>query len=289
MENRPRALVVNADDFGLSEQINYGIESAFARGILRSASIMPNGKAFEDAVRIAAATPGMSVGIHLSLVGEQCAARTDDVRGLADARGRLPKHARDFLLRWTLRRFDARQIRAEVAAQISRVLEAGIKPTHLDSHQHLHLLPPILTIVLESVKSAGIPVVRLSDDRSQGGGLRREILARLSRRALPRLRAAGIRSADHFWGLAHSGCMNETNLRRVLERLKDGVNEIMCHPGFSDPTTRARYPWRYHWDDETAALTSAEIRAYVQDHDIRLANFRDAWESQLPCSAKTPS
>jgi len=118
MENRQRILVVNADDFGLSEQINRGIESAFVRGILRSASIMPNGKAFEDAVRIAAATPGLGVGIHLSLVDEHCAARPEDVRGLVDARGRLPKRARDFLVRWSLRRFDARQVRAEVEAQI---------------------------------------------------------------------------------------------------------------------------------------------------------------------------
>jgi chitin disaccharide deacetylase len=274
-----KTLVVNADDFGLSERINCGIESAFRRGILRSASIMPNGTAFDDAVKIAAAAPGLGVGIHLSLVGEQCAARPADVRGLADAQGRLPKHHQEFLLRWLFRRFDERHVRAEVAAQISRVLKAGIRPTHLDSHQHLHLLPSILTVVLEAVTSAGIPVVRLPNDRSQGRGLKGEILAWLSRRALPRLCFMGVRSVDHFWGLANSGFMNEMNLKRVIERLKDGVNEIMCHPGFSDPITLARYPWHYHWDDETAALTSAEIRAYVDDHDIRLANFRDAWES----------
>jgi hopanoid biosynthesis associated protein HpnK len=279
MESRPRTLVVNADDFGLSEQINRGIESAFDRGILRSTSIMPNGNAFDDAVRIAAATRGLGVGIHLSLVDEQCSARLAAVSGLADAQGRLPKHANTFLLLWSLRRFDARQIQAEVRAQISRVLEAGIKPTHLDSHQHLHLFPPVLTVVLAEAASAGIPVVRLPIDCSQGRGIRADILARLSRRALPRLRALGIRSADCFWGLAHSGCMNETNILRVLVRLQYGVNELMCHPGFSDPATRARYPWRYHWDEETFALTSSRIRAYVHGHNIRLANFRDAWEA----------
>lgn len=231
--------MVNADDFGLSEQINRGIESAFVRGILRSASIMPNGTAFDDAVRIAAATPGLGIGIHLSLIDEQCSAQLAEVQGLADARGRLPKHYQGFLLRLLLRRFNTRQIRAEVQAQISRVLEAGIKPTHLDSHQHLHLFSPVLTVVLEEATSAGIPVIRLPDDRSQGRGIRGEILARLSRRALPRLRVLGIRSVDHFWGLAHSGCMSETNLVRVLARLKNGVNELMCHPGFSDPATRA--------------------------------------------------
>ena len=239
---------------------------------------MANGRAFDDAVRIATATPGLGVGIHLSLVDEQSAARPADVRGLVDAHGRLPKDHRDLLLRWSLRQFGMRQIRAEVTAQISRVLEAGIKPTHLDSHQHLHLFPPILTIVLEAVANARIAVIRLPDDRSQGTGLKGIILARLSRQALSRVHGMGIHSVDHFWGLAHSGGMNETNFFRLLERLKNGVNEIMCHPGFSDPATRARYPWLYHWDDETSALTSAKIRAYIQDNEIRLSSFRDAWE-----------
>jgi predicted glycoside hydrolase/deacetylase ChbG (UPF0249 family) len=221
--------------------------------------------------------PPGSVIAYSSLVDEQCAARIAAVRGLADAQCRLPRHAYTFLLLWSLRRFKTGQIRAEVRAQISRVLEAGIKPSHLDSHQHLHLFPPILTTVLEEATKAGIPVIRLTDDRSQGRGIKGAILARLSGRAQPRLCAFGIRSADHFWGLSHSGRMGETSLVRVLARLKNGVNELMCHPGFSDPATRARYPWRYHWDEETLALTSATIQAYIHGHNIRLANFRDAW------------
>ncbi len=238
---------------------------------------MANGKAFDDAVRIAADKPGLGVGIHVSLVDEQCVARPAQLGGLVDADGRLPKDYHDLLLRWSLGRFNASHIRTEIAAQISRVLEAGIKPTHLDSHQHLHLFPPILTIVLEAAASAKIAVVRLSDDRSPGRGFRGEILARLSRRALPRVRVLGIHTVDHFWGLVHSGSMNEAKLLRLLERLKNGVNEIMCHPGFSDPPMRQRYPWRYHWEDETAALTSAQIAGYIRDHRIRLSSFRDAW------------
>jgi chitin disaccharide deacetylase len=286
MEYRTRILVVNADDFGLSKQINRGIESAFVRGILRSASIMPNGRAFDDAVRIAAAAPELGIGIHLSLVDEHCSARPADIDRLADSQGRLPKNARDFMVRWSLRQFGARQVRAEIAAQISRVLEAGIIPTHLDSHQHLHLFPPVLPIILDAAARAAIPVIRVPDDHSPGRGTKGEILAWLSRRARPRLGAAHLRSADHFWGLARSGCMNVTNLRDVLGRLKGGVNEVMCHPGFSDPATRDRYPWRYCWDEETAALTAAETRAYVGDQGIRLASFRTAWAA---CGRIAPS
>jgi len=103
MENCTKVLVVNADDFGLSEQINRGIESAFIRGILRSASIMPNGPAFYDAVRIARLRRGWV----------------------------LASIARSWMNR----------------APLSRVLEAGIEPTHLDSHQHLHLFRPVFNLL----------------------------------------------------------------------------------------------------------------------------------------------
>jgi chitin disaccharide deacetylase len=277
MENCKKALVVNADDFGLNAQINHGIEWAYRQGILRSASIMPNGSAFDDAVRIAAGAPELGVGIHLSLLDEQCAARLSEVRGLADAHSRLPKQYERFLFLWLCRRFNRRQIRAEVRAQISRVLGAGIQPTHLDSHQHLHLFPPVLSIVLEEAKKAGIDVIRLPVDCSPGSGIKGKILGWLSCFAQPKLRFLGIRSADHFWGLAHSGCMNETNLISILMRLKRGVNEVMCHPGFSGPAVRARYPWNYRWDEETAALTSGSIRACIENQNIRLANFSNAW------------
>jgi len=263
----------------LHEQINSGIEAAFHRGILRSASIMPNGSAFEDAVRIAKSATGLGIGIHLSLVDERSTAPIAEVRGLADSSGRLPGNYKDFLLGWALRRFGERAIRAEVTAQIDRVRGAGLVPTHLDSHQHLHLLPAVLSIVLDAAVAAKIPVVRLTDEAARGGGLKRVILARLSRRALPRLRARGIRTADRFWGLARSGSMIEANLQHVLEGLEYGVNELMCHPGFSDPQTRARYPWQYRWDEEAAALMSGDIRAYIDNNGIRLTNFGDAWDS----------
>lgn len=275
-------MVVNADDFGLSEAINSGIESTFTRGILRSASLMPNGRAFHDAVRIAAALPGLGVGIHLSLIDEQCSARSTEIRGLADVEERLPRHYRAFLFSWLMRKFSLQQIRIEVRSQILRVLEAGIQPTHLDSHQHLHLFPPILDIVLEETARAGIRVIRLPADCSPGRGIKGEILARFSRRAMPRMRASGIRFADHFWGMACSGCMNEKNLLSILAGLKSGINELMCHPGFSDTATRERYPWRYHWDEEASALTSPSIPAFIESQNIRLASFRDAWEPNPP-------
>ena len=280
-----KILVVNADDFGLSSGINRGIESALHRGILRSASLMPNGAAFDDAVRIAQANPGLGVGIHLSLVDERCLSPIDKVRGLAGEDGSLPPSYGAFVKAYMMRRFGEKQLRCEIKNQVARVLDAGIKPTHIDSHQHLHMLPGLFDIVLETARNAGIRVMRVPMECSGPGpsalsprGAQTRVLSMLSSWNTRRLRETGIRYADHFWGIGVSGNMVENNLQTVLNRLRDGVNEVMCHPGFADPATQSRYQWGYHWDGEAEALYSESITGLVAEKGIRLASFSNAWK-----------
>jgi len=135
------------------------------------------------------------------LFDEQCAARRPDVRGLVDEHGRLPKNYREFLLRWSLGRFGASQIKAEITAQISRTLEAGISPTHIDSHQHLHVFPPILPIVLEAAASASIRVIRLPIDASRKG-IKAKILARFSNRVLSQVENPGHSHSRSLLGIS---------------------------------------------------------------------------------------
>ncbi|MCL5105418.1 MAG: hopanoid biosynthesis-associated protein HpnK [Armatimonadetes bacterium] len=285
MARLPITLVVNADDFGLSEQINQGIESAFQQGILRSASLMPNGAAFDDAVQIARRNPGLGVGVHISLVDEHCTAAPDEVRGLIDRDGCLPHSYGAFIAAYAGGRFGIREIRAEVSAQVARALETGLDLTHIDSHQHLHVLPRIRRVVLDAARSAGIGVVRVPYERGTFGsrmfsarGAQVSALSLLAAAFGARAGRAGMRHADHFWGLAASGHMDETALCAVLGQLRDGVNEIMMHPGFTDAKTSERYQWGYRWDDEAAALVSERVRQAVRERDIRLANFATAWE-----------
>ncbi|HEY3299091.1 MAG TPA: ChbG/HpnK family deacetylase [Armatimonadota bacterium] len=274
--------MVNADDFGLSEGINRGILSAFHEGILRSASLMPNGAAFTDAVSLARNNPDLGVGIHLSLVDERCVANAEAVRGLADKDSMLPGSYTSFVKGYFLKNFGISQIRAEMEAQVQKFLETGLKPTHIDSHQHLHIMPGIFEAVLEIAEKSDIRVVRVPLER--GGVFPRSFdmrgaslifLNALCGRASRKARASGFLVADHFWGLDASGRMNEENLVRALNSLRPGVNEIMCHPGFSDAASRQRYPWGYQWDEEAAALKSESVRKIISDNNVRLASFRE--------------
>lgn len=245
---------------------------------------MPNGSAFDDAVRIASQLPGLGVGIHISLVGEKCLASPDKVRGLAGDDGRLPESYAAFAKAYVMKRFGVAEIRAEIEAQVQKVLNAGIKPTHIDSHQHLHVMPGIIDVVIDVAKSAGIKVIRVPVERGgvnphpvSARSIQLFVLNRLSRIAARKVKNAELFYADRFWGLGVSGCMNESNLQLTLDRLGYGVNEVMCHPGFSDSATSKKYQWGYNWDDESSALHSDEIYQFIEAHGIRLSNFSDAW------------
>ncbi|MDQ3814387.1 MAG: ChbG/HpnK family deacetylase [Armatimonadota bacterium] len=277
-------MVVNADDFGLSTGVNRGIEASFHDGILRSASLMPNGDAFADAVRIARQTPALGVGIHLCLVGERCVAPHEELGGLVDDAGFLPASYTAFVRGYYQRRFTRRDIRREVAAQVQRVLDAGIRPTHLDSHQHVHLSPAVFDIALAAARAANIAVIRVPHERRplkdglNTRGVQLRILALLCRRAARRAHRARLRFARSFWGLNVSGALDESALLRVLENARPGVNEVMAHPGISDAALRQKYQWGYRWDAEAAALQSSAVRHLVESRRIRLAHFGQAWQ-----------
>ncbi len=268
---------MNADDFGLSEGVNKGIRRSFELGIVRSASLMANGPAFDDAVRIAEELPSLAVGVHLSLVGESALTQA--------FRGGLPQSYPRFVLARLLGRVPTSSIKAEIEAQVERVLEAGILPSHIDSHQHLHALPSVARIVWRCARKYKIPVVRAPiiaelSDRSPRNLREAQlaVLSNLSRKLRERLCERKIKSCDLFWGGICAGSLNQENLTRILAQLGPGVNELMCHPGISDEALRSRYGWGYHWDDEVTALTSDETLQMVQREGIRLAGFEDAWD-----------
>jgi predicted glycoside hydrolase/deacetylase ChbG (UPF0249 family) len=246
---------------------------------------MPNGAAFDDAVRIARENPGLGVGIHISLVDERPIAPVSKLKGLVSPDGRLPKSYGSFIRKMVLLRFGSTEVRCEVEAQVARVLEAGIAPTHIDSHQHLHIFPGVFGAVLEVAREAGIGVVRLPMGRCMAipvgvRDIQQRVLWNLCVTRIAELRRTGTHYVEHFHGFRESGKMNEKNLLRVLGQLRPGVNEIMMHPGFSDPETSKRYQWGYHWDDERDAIVSPRVREIVEEQEIRLASFADALQRE---------
>jgi chitin disaccharide deacetylase len=272
-------LIVNADDFGLSEAVNRAVLTAHENGIVTSTSIMAGGEAFEHAAALARRCPTLGVGVHLTLTEQRPVAQS--VPSLVGADGKFAPHAIELAKRHFRGAIALADVRKELDAQIRRVREHGMQPTHLDGHQHVHVLPGIARVVADLAREHGIRAVRVPAERPRGymlkdrGGFKR-LLEQLALGALGALSPlARLRRVDRFVGFYFGGRLNEQNLRTVLERLPARKTvELMCHPGFEDSASRYSH-WEYAWAAETAALTSPRIRELIDAHGVRLIGYRD--------------
>jgi chitin disaccharide deacetylase len=275
-------LVVNADDFGLSESVNEGILFAHRRGIVTATSLMAVGRAFDHAIDCCRSAPGLDVGVHLTLVAER---PLRPGSSLAGPNGRFPAGAGALLRRYLTGGIKLSEVRAEWSTQIERVLKQGVAVSHLDSHQHVHVLPGLAEICLELAARFGIPFVRIPCERlaldrpPSLHGLNRLFGAASLRVAwaLARLTGAGPtnRPPLQFLGFRDGGRLNLERLQRLIRELKPGgIYELMCHPGLSPDEPEIR-SWGYEHEKELRALTHPSLRAEIAARGIRPCRFAD--------------
>lgn len=244
--SRARQLIVNADDFGFTQDVNAGIIEAHERGIVTAATLMSTGAAFADAVERARAHPGLDVGCHLVLVGAP--GLPGSLAGLAAAVA-----ARRLPLLDILR------------SQVDKIVRAGLRPTHADTHKHTHLLPPVFEAVARVAQEFGILWVR----RPLPAPLFGKVLERIPGRY-------GLRMTDYFSGFRLTGRLGAAELVRVVERLPPGVTEFMCHPGrCTEELRRAPTRLKDSRERELEALTAPEVREALRVSGVRLVSFRE--------------
>jgi hopanoid biosynthesis associated protein HpnK len=263
-----RRLIVNADDFGFTRDVNLGIVEAHRRGILTAATLMVNGMAFEHAVELARENPGLDVGCHLVLVGG---------RSVADPARKLPGSVRRLgfeMGAWVER---------EMEAQVEKILAVGLRPSHVDTHKHTHLAPPVLGAVCRIAHRYGIPWVRRPFDLPlmAVAPLRRRVVnAALQPIRAPfdrTLRRYGCRTTDYFAGFQITGRFRAGELAELIRALPDGLTEFMCHPGHCTEELRSSATrLKESRAEELAALVSEEVRRAVEEAGVRLVNFREA-------------
>jgi predicted glycoside hydrolase/deacetylase ChbG (UPF0249 family) len=242
-----RILVVNGDDFGLTQGVNAGILAAHANGILTSASLFANATGTDAAIDIARRTPTLGVGCHLTLVDGAPTLPASQLPTLAPG-GCFRRTSTGFIAAASGRRIRFAEIERELEAQIDRIRSAGITLTHLDGHKHAHAYPSVFEIVARLARRFGIPVVRVPWERRPIRVVWRHLCQRRARRqaienfALTpwaardrRLLAAhAVDPAPGFLGRALTGLFTAQNLEALLAHLPPGVHELMMHPGYSD-------------------------------------------------------
>jgi predicted glycoside hydrolase/deacetylase ChbG (UPF0249 family) len=257
-----KKLIVNADDFGFTRDVNAGIVEAHRRGILTATTIMANGAAFEDAVRLAGENPELDVGCHLVLVQGDSSLTPGTP---------LPATLGQLLQAVALGRIRPYE---ELAAQVRRIVASGLVPTHLDTHKHTHLLPSVLEAVARLSEEYGIPWVRRPFDYGSTSLIGRclHLMGGPFRRVLGR---HGCRATDHFAGFQMTGHFGPAELAALIHRLPDGVTEFMCHPGHCGEELRAAATrLRESRERELAALIDPATRSALIEAGVELTSYR---------------
>jgi hopanoid biosynthesis associated protein HpnK len=279
-----RRLIDNADDFGLTLPITDGVIDAVERGILTSASLVATGAAFDRAARYAAAHPDLDSGVHLMIVQGAPVLLPLQVPSLVQADGRFLPGYGEFMARYLSGGVRDDEVEAEWSAQIARLRGAGVRMTHLDSIQHLHLVPGLFRIALRIARANGILAMRFPRvptvlRRAEKGTVRRSLeflpLRLMEQSNLPHLNSSGIRTPDRFFGFHSSGHLDQKALRSVLFGVPQGTSELVCHPGRGEPAGSPIAGWDYEWREELEALTSPESRRIIESQGIELTTFSE--------------
>ena len=287
-----KRLVVNADDFGLTENTSQGIAEAHRRGILTSATLLANGAAFDSAVELARGSPELGVGVHLNLTNGRPISDHSMVPSLVNHNGHFSGSPARLARRILARRVCLAEVERELAAQIEKVQASGIAATHLDGHKHVHMLPGVFPIVVRLAQRYRISGVRVAIERTVGLAgmlrshpaaagtilmqyLRGRALALLAPDCRERLRQAGIASSMYFFGITQTGLLDAVVLDTLLWNLPEGTSELVCHPGYADDALQQTGTRLVEQRErELQALTRPETQKLVAALGIQLVNYR---------------
>jgi len=284
-----KRIIINADDFGLSKEVNDAVADAAKRGVLSSATIMANMPGFDDAVRVAGDVPGLGVGIHLNIFRGRPVSDPADVSSLVNSDGRFLENAFSLFVRFLSGKVDPVHVERELSAQVEKVIESGIVPTHLDSEKHMHLiLPRLRDMVCRAANKHGIRCVRVASETLEGVSflphpdplqrLKAIIVSRRSRGFSRVALAHGLSFTDRFFGVAMTGRMTTDVYKYVFQMPFDGSIEIMCHPAISggaslDAGGSSRLD--EHRIAEYRALIDPETREALSLSGAQLINYGD--------------
>lgn len=275
------SLIVNADDFGLTPGVNRAILELHGRGVLTSATLMACAEATSEAIAMARATPSLGVGCHVVLVDGDAALASAGLPTLIPAKnGRFRLSLGGFVRDLITGRIAPHEIEAEAHEQISRLQQAGLNLSHVDTHKHTHMFPAVLRPLLRAARACGIAAVRnpfepgWSVAATPGSTPLRRAQVRMLRLMEARFRRIvaeeGFVTTSGALGVLATGSLDERSLRAVLNHVPSGTWELVTHPGYKDAAlAKVRTRLRDSRETEMRALNELEARP-----DINLISFR---------------
>lgn len=246
-------LIVNADDFNLTEGVTRGIVEGHRNGIITSATVMVNLPRLERSRDLAREAPRLGLGLHVNLTLGAPVLAPAAVASLVDADGRFVRDRE--------RVGDVgvpAEIRDEAAAQAKRFAAVfGRLPTHIDTHYHMHRLPRVLDAVLDVAADLRLPVRAVTP----------EMAWQIRGRGLPAAdRMVGDVGAEAYW--------TADNVTTLIQTAEEGVTELMCHPGYADEAL-SMSTYREQREGELRALCDPRLKAALAVAGVRLISYNE--------------
>lgn len=237
-------LIINADDFGYCEAVNYGILSAYKNNALRSTTIMSNMPGFDQGVELLKENKGLSCGVHMTISCNKPVLK--GLKTIVDENGRFFRSITDD----AIDKMDLEEIYKELCAQIDKA-SRYIEIDHLDSHHHIHTLKklePVITAILDKYK---LPI---------RGGFEYKL---------------DYPKAVPLFSTFYDEGVNENYFESNFEKFKEyPVLEVMTHPAFLDSYILNSTSYAMNRTKEYEILTSQKVKNFIKEK-FELSNYRE--------------
>jgi chitin disaccharide deacetylase len=277
-----KKLIISGDDFGLHSSINEAIEKGFQEGVLTSASILVNGKKFDEAVRISKRNPKLGIGLHFNIIEGLSIAGEKNVSSIVDEKGLFFDSHNTLAKKIIIGKAKLEEIELELDAQINYCNKSGLSITHIDSHRHLHMLPEVYKLVVKVSNKYGInkfrylnpPLVDISVS------INFKIILSIFFKIIKNRFTKNVITPDYFLGFFNSGNLKYNYIHDVLKKIKSGIIEIGFHPGLDNEiltntfsTWNNYYDYSFDWEGDFNTIINPKFKEYVEENDIKLESY----------------
>lgn len=245
-----KKVIINADDFGLTKGCNKGIVKGIKEGIVTSTTVMMNMPYANEGIEILKAMDFKSAGVHLTLTCGEPTLAAKEIPSLVDGRNRFYRR-RDQLFP----RLQLDEVYMELKNQIEFFIKTGLKPSHLDSHHHIHMYDGVREVVAKLAKEYNLPL-RYANEETK-----------------TYLKAKNILTTDYFSMDFYGERVTIETIKEVLRNFVGNTIEFMVHPAFMDEELVNHSSYNIHRKEELKILTDEELGDWLGEQSFELIGF----------------
>ena len=265
-----KQLIVTADDFGYSRQVNKAIIKCFKDGVVTSISLIANTKYFDESIKLLKQNRKLDVGVHINLTEFRPLTRPKTLIG-------KDRHFVDknFWFTGYCENADKDEVEKEIEAQILKVLSSGLKITHINGHNHIHIFPKIVDAVIKLAMKYRINYIRLPYEEKSSTIQKNEmagIISKFLKTAKSKMLKNKLKTTNDFFGILDMHDMDAIKLSKILKSIPNGTSELMVHPAYIDRKGDDFHQSRQR-ENEIKLLTDKKIMKKIKKLKINLTNF----------------